>query len=92
MLPRCLVAHRWTRCLCVVRMIDLFEERAILFSRMNDHKRALQIYAHNLKDFEGALKYCEANYNEGANKDIYLLLLEVYLTPAGTLSGTMLSG
>jgi tetratricopeptide (TPR) repeat protein len=62
---------------------DLFEERAILLSRIGRHDQALAIYAHKLEDAEMAEKYCAKHYN-AADKDtsqIYLVLLGVYLNP-----------
>lgn len=62
---------------------DLFEERAILLSRIGDHRSALNIYAHVLKDTKKAEQYCEQHYNEDTEdgRDVYLSLLDVYLRP-----------
>eukprot|EP01116_Phalansterium_solitarium_P000135 TRINITY_DN10090_c0_g1_i1.p1 TRINITY_DN10090_c0_g1~~TRINITY_DN10090_c0_g1_i1.p1 ORF type:complete len:892 (-),score=174.91 TRINITY_DN10090_c0_g1_i1:69-2744(-) len=63
---------------------DLFEERAILLSRIGQHKEALHIYAHKLQAPLAAEAYCQKHYDasqEGA-RDVYLSLLRVYLQPA----------
>eukprot|EP00698_Gefionella_okellyi_P005598 TRINITY_DN15092_c0_g1_i1.p1 TRINITY_DN15092_c0_g1~~TRINITY_DN15092_c0_g1_i1.p1 ORF type:complete len:831 (+),score=191.74 TRINITY_DN15092_c0_g1_i1:60-2552(+) len=63
---------------------DLFEERAILLSRINQHEGALQIYAHDLGNFRMAEDYCARFYDADATderKHIYLSLLRAYLQP-----------
>ena len=61
---------------------DLFEERAILLSRIGRHDRALAIYAHKLEDAKMAESYCAKHYNSENHetRDIYLTLLQVYLS------------
>ncbi|KAM9341423.1 vam6/Vps39-like protein isoform 2-T2 [Symphorus nematophorus] len=61
----------------------LLEERALLLGRMGKHEQALFIYVHILKDTRMAEEYCRRYYNslvEG-NKDVYLSLLRMYLSP-----------
>lgn len=61
----------------------LLEERALLLGRMGMHEQALFIYVHILKDTRMAEEYCHGHYNnlvEG-NKDVYLSLLRMYLSP-----------
>ncbi|KAM9707409.1 vam6/Vps39-like protein isoform 1-T1 [Menidia menidia] len=61
----------------------LLEERALLLGRMGKHEQALFIYVHVLKDTRMAEEYCHRHYNsvvEG-NKDVYLSLLRMYLSP-----------
>uniref|UniRef100_A0A4W6DB22 VPS39 subunit of HOPS complex n=1 Tax=Lates calcarifer TaxID=8187 RepID=A0A4W6DB22_LATCA len=61
----------------------LLEERALLLGRMGKHEQALFIYVHILKDTRMAEEYCHGHYNslvEG-NKDVYLSLLRMYLSP-----------
>ncbi len=62
---------------------DLFEERAILLSRIGRHDQALAIYAHKLEDPEMAEAYCAKHYNpaDKETSQIYLVLLGVYLNP-----------
>ncbi|KAJ3428181.1 cnh domain containing [Anaeramoeba flamelloides] len=61
-------------------MDDLFEERAILLSRINQHEQALEIYINKLKDSEKAEQYCIRHYNkDGETKDIFLLLIKKLL-------------
>ncbi|EFA76752.1 tetratricopeptide-like helical domain-containing protein [Heterostelium album PN500] len=66
---------------------DLYEERAILLSRIGRHEQALAIYAHKLKNFKMAEDYCDRNYNRDNedSKDVYLSLLNVYLKPEGNI-------
>uniref|UniRef100_A0A6B2KXZ8 CNH domain-containing protein n=1 Tax=Arcella intermedia TaxID=1963864 RepID=A0A6B2KXZ8_9EUKA len=61
----------------------LHEERAILLSKMRNHKDALKEYVHKLQNFDEAEKYCVQHYNKDNEQesDVYLSLLEVYLTP-----------
>eukprot|EP01132_Coremiostelium_polycephalum_P005017 gene5017-6246_t len=60
---------------------DLYEERAILLSKIGRHEQALSIYAHKLKNFAMAEEYCDKNYNRDSEeaRDVYLSLLNVYL-------------
>ncbi|KAF1374476.1 hypothetical protein PFLUV_G00229490 [Perca fluviatilis] len=61
----------------------LLEERALLLGRMGKHEQALFIYVHILRDTRMAEEYCHGHYNslvEG-NKDVYLSLLRMYLSP-----------
>ncbi|KAK1433282.1 hypothetical protein QVD17_10192 [Tagetes erecta] len=66
----------------------LYEERAILLGKMNQHELALSIYVHKLHLPEMALSYCdhvfESEVNRKAEGNIYLILLQVYLTPRRT--------
>ena len=64
---------------------DLYEERAILLSRIGRHEQALSIYAHKLEDVQMAENYCKRHYEmPDADEDckrIYVTLLGVYLNP-----------
>jgi len=62
---------------------DLYEERAILLSKIGQHEQALNIYAHKLNDEKMAEDYCAKHYNPDNEKsrDIYLALLRTYLHP-----------
>lgn len=66
---------------------DLYEERAVLLSRIGRHDQALAIYAHRLEDTAMAEAYAERHYTSGDARDVYLTLLDVYLSvracPAG---------
>ncbi|KAI3669597.1 hypothetical protein L6452_40871 [Arctium lappa] len=69
----------------------LYEERAILLGKMNQHELALSIYIHKLHLPERALSYCDRVYNTGhhqqygkAQGNIYLILLQIYLNPRKT--------
>ncbi|KAK7250872.1 hypothetical protein RIF29_33608 [Crotalaria pallida] len=68
----------------------LYEERAILLGKMNQHELALSLYVHKLHVPELALSYCDRVY-ESTHKpsgkspsNIYLLLLQIYLNPRRT--------
>ncbi|CAM8912255.1 unnamed protein product [Rhodiola kirilowii] len=67
----------------------LFEERALLLGKMNQHELALSLYVHKLHVPEMALSYCdrifEAHQTSGkASNNIYLTLLQIYLNPRKT--------
>ncbi|KAI3785289.1 hypothetical protein L1987_44405 [Smallanthus sonchifolius] len=66
----------------------LYEERAILLGKMNQHELALSLYVHKLHLPEMALSYCDRVYESEVNRkaegNIYLILLQVYLTPQRT--------
>ncbi|XP_042452913.1 vacuolar sorting protein 39 isoform X1 [Zingiber officinale] len=65
----------------------LYEERAILLGRLNQHQLALSLYVHKLQLPELALSYCDHVYDTAlqqpsrANANIYLTLLQIYLNP-----------
>ncbi|XP_065016297.1 vacuolar sorting protein 39-like [Musa acuminata AAA Group] len=65
----------------------LFEERAILLGRMNQHQLALALYVHKLHLPELALVYCDRVYEAALHQpsrsyaNIYLTLLQIYLNP-----------
>ncbi|KAL6054782.1 Vam6/Vps39-like protein [Balamuthia mandrillaris] len=62
---------------------DLFEERAILLSRIQQHQQALGIYVYKLKNPMLAEQYCVKHYNPESeeSRDVFLSLLQVYLRP-----------
>ncbi|KAI8568802.1 hypothetical protein RHMOL_Rhmol02G0228700 [Rhododendron molle] len=65
----------------------LYEERAILLGKMNQHELALSIYVHKLHLPELALSYCDRIYESASAKSystIYLTLLQIYLNPRRT--------
>lgn len=66
----------------------LYEERAILLGKMNQHQLALSLYVHKLHLPELALAYCDRVYETGQHQsssksvsNIYLTLLQIYLNP-----------
>ncbi|MBA0643298.1 hypothetical protein Goklo_027607, partial [Gossypium klotzschianum] len=66
----------------------LFEERAILFGKMNQHELALSLYVHKLHVPELALAYCDRVYDSAVPRlpvkssgNLYLTLLRIYLNP-----------
>ncbi|OIT32011.1 PREDICTED: vam6/Vps39-like protein [Nicotiana attenuata] len=69
----------------------LYEERAVLLGKMNQHELALSIYVHKLHVPELALSYCDRVYDSGLQQhsaksygNIYLTLLQIYLNPTKT--------
>mmetsp|Transcript_4064 Transcript_4064/g.9554 ORF Transcript_4064/g.9554 Transcript_4064/m.9554 type:complete len:1048 (-) Transcript_4064:234-3377(-) len=70
---------------------NLYEEMVILYARLGLHKSVLQTYVHDLKDFNGAEKYCldTGGVNEGEQvgtsgdnpgpAELLNLLLRIYL-------------
>ncbi|GLT39132.1 hypothetical protein SLA2020_133390 [Shorea laevis] len=69
----------------------LFEERAILLGKMNQHELALSLYVQKLNLPELALAYCDRIYESGLHQpptkssvNIYLTLLQIYLNPRKT--------
>ncbi|KAA3457505.1 vam6/Vps39-like protein isoform X1 [Gossypium australe] len=62
----------------------LFEERAILFGKMNQHELALSQYVHKLHVPELALAYCDRVYDSVSSGNLYLTLLQIYLSPRKT--------
>jgi len=62
---------------------NLYEERAILFSRLEQHKDALRTYVYDMNDTQLAEDYCKKFYDPQNDKrsDVYLYLLNVYLRP-----------
>ncbi|XP_046931209.1 vam6/Vps39-like protein isoform X4 [Lynx rufus] len=71
------------RLICDFPFDGLLEERALLLGRMGKHEQALFIYVHILKDTKMAEEYCHKHYdqNKDGNKDVYLSLLRMYLSP-----------
>lgn len=63
---------------------DLHQEAAILYGKIEEHEKALDILVHNLKDFKGAEMYC-VNTTEGKGlkykHNLFHTLLAVYLDP-----------
>ncbi|XP_068646706.1 vacuolar sorting protein 39 [Aristolochia californica] len=66
----------------------LYEERALLLGKLNQHQLALSLYVHKLHMPHLALAYCDRVYKAGeytpsskSNTSIYLTLLQIYLNP-----------
>ncbi|GAB4827022.1 Vam6/Vps39-like protein [Ancistrocladus abbreviatus] len=69
----------------------LYEERAILLGKLNQHELALSLYVHKLHVPELALSYCDRVYGSQllqssakSHGSIYLTLLQIYLNPRRT--------
>ncbi|KAK9239635.1 hypothetical protein V1525DRAFT_397966 [Lipomyces kononenkoae] len=61
------------------------EVKAVLFSRIGEHKRALEIYVFSMKDYSKAQEYCMKIYDTDTpnSKSVFHTLLELYLRPPG---------
>ncbi|KAL0660424.1 hypothetical protein Bca4012_081009 [Brassica carinata] len=66
----------------------LYEERAVILGKMNQHELALSIYVHKLHAPDLALAYCDRIYESVSflpsgkpSSNIYLTLLQIYLNP-----------
>ncbi|KAI9311094.1 CNH domain-containing protein [Dichotomocladium elegans] len=75
--------YRTEKILSKLPVDDLFEERAILLSRIGQHDQALDIYVYKLRNYAMAEEYCTKVYREDPEKgeNMYLTLLRVYLQP-----------
>ncbi|KAJ3089200.1 Vam6/Vps39-like protein [Quaeritorhiza haematococci] len=59
---------------------DLWEERAILLSKLRRHEEALSIYIEKLNNFDMAEIYCEKHYHSDTeSRNVFLTLLQLYL-------------
>ncbi|XP_023931071.1 vam6/Vps39-like protein [Lingula anatina] len=60
-----------------------YEERAILLGQLGRHEQALYIYVHLLQNTRKAELYCKKHFdkNKEGNKEVYLILLKMYLSP-----------
>ncbi|ORZ15111.1 vacuolar sorting protein 39 domain 2-domain-containing protein [Absidia repens] len=78
--------YRAEKILYQLPMDDLYEERAVLLSRLGQHDQALDIYVYKLKNYAMAEEYCTKIYREDAEKgsQMYLTLLRVYLQPSSS--------
>ncbi|KAI8366276.1 CNH domain-containing protein [Choanephora cucurbitarum] len=76
--------YKAERILSRLPMDGLFEERAILLSRIGQHDQALDIYVYKLRNYGMAEEYCTKVYQEDPVKGekMYLTLLKVYLQPS----------
>ncbi|CAB80329.1 hypothetical protein [Arabidopsis thaliana] len=66
----------------------LYEERAVILGKMNQHELALSIYVHKLHAPDLALAYCDRIYESVTylpsgkpSSNIYLTVLQIYLNP-----------
>ncbi|CAH8274115.1 unnamed protein product [Arabidopsis lyrata] len=66
----------------------LYEERAVILGKMNQHELALSIYVHKLHAPDLALAYCDRIYESVSylpsgkpSSNIYLTVLQIYLNP-----------
>ncbi|XP_059639548.1 vacuolar sorting protein 39 isoform X2 [Cornus florida] len=69
----------------------LYEERAVLLGKMNQHELALSLYVNKLHVPELAVSYCDRVYESLLHQhpvksysNIYLTLLQIYLNPQRT--------
>ncbi|CAG0914615.1 unnamed protein product [Notodromas monacha] len=67
------------------RTSDLSEEQAIVHGKLEDHVEALKIFVHQLRNHDGAIKYClrmSERKSKGYRQKLFLLLLKLHLDPA----------
>ena len=64
----------------------LFEERAILLSKLGQHEQALSIYIDKLEDFDLVEQYCDRIWSKRDSSDnsksIYVTALKLYMKPS----------
>jgi hypothetical protein len=73
----------------------LYQERAILLSRLGRHDQALHIYVRKLRNWSLAEKYCDRiwrniQYDDDVKGKVYELLLRTYLMPDGGTESVLL--
>jgi len=75
--------YRPTRILVRLPSDALFEERAILLSRIGQHEQALKVYVYKLRNYRMAEEYCNRIFRNDPEqgRPMYLTLLCVYLQP-----------
>lgn len=76
--------YRVTLLLGKIQDTDLYNECAILYGKLEQHEKALQLLVHRLKDYPGAQRYCiinSADHDLRYRQKLFLALLTVYLTP-----------
>src|SRR5579862_9865298 len=74
---------------------EFLQERAVVLSKMGQHKNALEIYVFKLKDFPKAEKYCIRIYSQAGSavtdsrkrnaSNVFHTLLTIYLLAKPTL-------
>lgn len=71
----------------------LCEERAIVVGKLGQHEEALSIFIYVLNNPKRAEEYCQSVYIKKLpnSKDIFFLLLKLYLHPPETFSSTQLA-
>ena len=72
-----------------IPVAGLFEERAVVLSKIGSHDKALAIYALDIGSAAKAEEYCRTHFREDREdcKDVYLSLLQVYLRPPPAVAG-----
>jgi tetratricopeptide (TPR) repeat protein len=76
--------YRADRILSRFPSLQLYQERAILLSRLGQHEQALALYVNKLQDFNLVEAYCEQQFKSSLpdiqkSRGIYLTALKVYL-------------
>ncbi|RUS27613.1 hypothetical protein BC938DRAFT_482993 [Jimgerdemannia flammicorona] len=77
--------HYWpAKILARLQLDGLFEERAVLLSRIGQHEQALAIYVFRLRNYRMAEEYCNRIFRDDPDngRRMYLILLRVYLKPS----------
>ena len=76
--------YRVTLLLGKIQDTNLYNECAILYGKLEQHEKALQLLVHRLKDYSAAQRYCTVNSSDRDlryRRKLFLALLTVYLTP-----------
>ena len=71
---------------------SLYEERAILLSKINRHSQALTIYVTKLESMDKAEKYCEQHYNPDGSeesREIFIILLNMILKQSASTENNL---
>lgn len=68
-------------------ILDMYEERALIFKKLGRHEPVLSIYIGALGDVNKAIEYCQTVYdrNDPAKKDVFTILLKMLLNPSATI-------
>jgi len=59
---------------------EFFEERSILYSRLGQHDKALDLIVNGMQDRAMAEQYCLKHYDTQKNRDLFVLLLQYYVS------------
>ncbi|KAJ3012619.1 Vam6/Vps39-like protein [Thoreauomyces humboldtii] len=75
-------AYRAEQVLASFPIDALYEERAIVLSRLKRHEEALRIYIEKVRNYRLANIYCEKHYDpsDPVSADVFIILLKLYLS------------
>lgn len=62
---------------------DILRASAIVHGQHGNHEKALEIYVHQLKDYDGALRHCieysKICSSEKSKREVFHILLDMYM-------------